>query len=293
MGLLNNPERAWSAAVQPTIDRDEVVRRIGKTSASIEVLAGGFANLNVRVGDDRVLRIMRDQAALAKERSLLQRCWKSFRTPLVLEAGDDFLLLEHLDLRPLVDSVGGLVGCALAEIHGVRYPTTGFLAADLSLAKPFPPDGFVGVEGYIRAMLEEAEPFLGPTLPASIRAYACSIEQDAIEASDGPVLSHCDFKVGNLHLSSAGELVVLDWEFAWAGPRLLDVGQVLRWQPPEPFVTDFARAYVAAGGFLADGWRRVATAFDLGHMLGVYAHNAIMRSTDDIPRRIADTIRAA
>jgi aminoglycoside phosphotransferase (APT) family kinase protein len=141
-------------------------------------------------------------------------------------------------------------------------------------------------------MLREAEPFIDAALAARVRAHLDAIAEEARAAFDGAVLTHADFKVSNLHVTPAGELVVLDWEFAWAGPRLFDVAQLLRWHPPEPFVRAFADAYRASGGRLVDGWRRIAATIDLGHMLGVYAHNPVMRTTDDIPRRIVETLDA-
>ncbi len=289
---LRNPEAAWSRAVTPaTIDRAEVERRLGPTTERIEVLAGGFANRNVRVGD-RVLRI-KDPSTVEKERTLLSRPWRAFRTPRVLDAGEDFLVLEHLPLVPLDDgpATAASVGRALAEIHAVTYPETGLLAGDLTIAKPFPPEGWTHYGGgYARFMLGEAEPFLDSALAARVRAFLDGVDDGPAAPVGAPVLSHCDFKVSNLHLLPTGELVVLDWEFAWAGPRLLDVGQLLRWQPPEPFVRAFADAYVAAGGELVGDWRRIAASVDLGSMLGVYAHNPIMRTTDDIPRRIAQIV---
>jgi fructosamine-3-kinase len=296
MEPLRNPEVAWSRAVSTAaIDRAEVERRIGPTEEPIEILTGGFANINVRVGRDRVLRIKPDGTTLAKKATLLRRPWRSLRTPSVLATGADFLLLEFLDLAPLPPTAGAAVGRALAEIHAVTYPETGVLDGDLSIAKPFPPDGWTELHrgaGYARAGLDEAEPFLDAALAARVRVFLDELAEDAEVAPDTPVLSHTDFKVSNLHVTPAGELVVLDWEFAWAGPRLLDIGQLLRWNPPEPFVQAFASAYRGGGGLLVDGWRRFAAIIDLGSLLFVYAHNPLMRTTDDIPARIAETIEA-
>ena len=293
MEPLRNPELAWSRAITPrTIDRAEIERRIGPTSEPIEVLSGGLANINVRVGRDRVLRIKRGPTS-AKETTLLRRSWRSFRTPSVLATGEDFLVLEHLELRPLPPTAGAAVGRALAEIHATTYPETGALGGDLSIEQPFPPDGWTEMHrsvGYVRAMLDEAEPFLDAAVTLRLRAFLDGDPDGGDVEPDTPVLSHTDFKVSNLHVTPAGELVILDWEFAWAGPRLLDVGQLLRWNPPEPFVQAFAAAYREGGGRLVDGWRRFAALIDLGNMLAVYAHNPIVRTTDDIPRRIAETI---
>src|SRR4051812_28485698 len=131
--MLPNPERAWHrAAAARTIDRAEVERRIGPTREPIEVLTGGLGNINLRVGRDRVLRIHHDPSALAKETTLLRRPWRALRTPAVLATGDDFLLLEYLELQPLPVRAGEAAGRALAEIHALTYAKTGDLGADLS-----------------------------------------------------------------------------------------------------------------------------------------------------------------
>ncbi|HTE51414.1 MAG TPA: hypothetical protein VK698_11260 [Kofleriaceae bacterium] len=105
--MLPHPERAWyHGGAAKTIDRSEVERRIGPTPEPIEALAGGLANTNVRIGRDRVLRVD-DPSRLAKEASLLRRPWRALRTPAVLATGDDFLLLEFLELRPLPATAGG------------------------------------------------------------------------------------------------------------------------------------------------------------------------------------------
>lgn len=291
---LQNPERAWFAAATPRLfTRADVERRVGPTREPIELLSGGLANLNVRLGRDRVLRIHRNPAALALETTLLRHPWRSFRTPAVLAAGPDFLLLEHLELRPLPATAGAAVGRALAEIHARTYPSSGDLAADLTLAAPSPFAGFAA-RGYGHANLADALPHLDPALAARIAAFLDTDEYAARDALDAPVLCHCDFKLSNLHLTPDDELVVLDWEFAWSGPRLLDIGQLLRWRPPPPFVEPFADAYRAGGGVLIEGWRRIAEAIDLGSLLSVYARNPAARTTPDIERRLAEiTARAS
>jgi thiamine kinase-like enzyme len=139
-------------------------------------------------------------------------------------------------------------------------------------------------------MLSEAAPYLDPSLAARIAAFLDSNAYAARDGLDVPVLCHCDFKTSNLHVTPEGELVVLDWEFAWAGPRLIDIGQLLRWHPPESFVRPFADAYRAGGGVLIDGWRSIAEAIDIGSMLAVFAHNEVARSTPDIERRLAEIV---
>jgi aminoglycoside phosphotransferase (APT) family kinase protein len=262
------------------VDRVEVERRIGPTNEPLEVLSGGLKNLNVRVGRDRVLRILAEPARLASEAALLTRRWRSLRTPALLASGADFLLLEYVAHVPLEDDPlhGAAAGRALAEIHALP-------PAQLSLPRQSPDDGSSIVD-YGRWMLAEAAPALGPALAVRIAEFFDARADAMTSAFAAPVLCHCDFKVSNLHWTAAGELLVLDWEFASLAARLIDVGQLLRWDPPEPFVGAFADAYRAAGGVLVDDWRRSAEAIDLCNLVGLYTRFG----SDELRRRIVETI---
>jgi aminoglycoside phosphotransferase (APT) family kinase protein len=273
-------------------ERSDVETRIGRTTESIELLSGGLANLNVRVGRDRVLRIHRRQPGLvAKEAALLSRGWHSFRVPRVIETGDDFLVLEYIEHTPLEASAehGALAGRALAEIHSIAYSSTGLLGADLSLERPFPEDGF-SILDYGKSQLERARTLLDPAFSLRVVAFLEANNEAVSKAMGTPVLVHCDYKASNLHITNDGELLVLDWEFAWAGPRLLDVGQLLRWHPPKAFAEAFADSYRADGGVLADEWRRSAEAIDLCNLLGLSTSGPGERRRADISSRIEETL---
>jgi aminoglycoside phosphotransferase (APT) family kinase protein len=58
---------------------------------------------------------------------------------------------------------------------------------------------------------------------------------------------------------------VLDWEFAFSGSPLTDIGNMLRFgdQIPEPFGPEFIAGYQAAGGELPARWRQISQALDL------------------------------
>ncbi|MGK4003885.1 hypothetical protein WMF31_14730 [Sorangium sp. So ce1036] len=102
MTILPNPERAWHRAAHlEALSLAEIERRVGAPPGDVEVLSGGLANVNVRLGPDRVLRVYRrDAGAAAKEAALLARGWRSFRVPAVLSAGEDFLLRILQTLEP-------------------------------------------------------------------------------------------------------------------------------------------------------------------------------------------------
>jgi hypothetical protein len=272
-GDFPNPEREWARATHlGSIDREEVERRIGLTSAPLEVLSGGQANVNVRVGVDRVLRIYRrEPEARAREQALIERGWESFVAPAILDSGDDFLLLEHIAHGPLYasDDHGAAVGRALAEIHRTRFAAPGRLGPDLTVREPFG-DLADAFRSHAQSELARAtwlDASLRSAVDERLAAHADAFRREAESA----VLLHGDFKASNLHWTRDDRLLVLDWEFAYAGPALLDIGQLLRWRPSGAFVEAFATAYREHGGLLSPGWRRTADVFDLVNLAGLAA----------------------
>ena len=237
----------------------------------IEALSGGLANLTVRIGRDRVLRVYeRDPATLRKEQHLLMRPWHRFRVPRVLGDGVDHLLLEYVAHSPLQGAArhGAAAGRALAEIHARRYRTAGLLRPDLEIATPF--DDFAGaliayavdtLQGGVRAHLDD--------LPSRITQYFAAHADELQTLAREPVLLHGDYKVSNLHWTPENELLVLDWEFAYAGPAAMDIGQLFRWDTPPAFRDAFADAYTTAGGCLPDDWHRRCRTIDLANLVSL------------------------
>jgi fructokinase len=83
-------------------------------------------------------------------------------------------------------------------------------------------------------------------------------------------LVHSDFGGPNLLVDRGadgrwGVSAVLDWEFAFSGPPLVDVGHMLRYERRErPRVEPwFSEGFLAGGGTLPEGWRELARALDL------------------------------
>jgi fructosamine-3-kinase len=301
--MLRNPELEWMGAQRRSpLDPREVERRIGPTSEPLEPLSGGLVNTNIRVGRDRVLRIyrdldsgtiFRDAAVVGKEATLASRDWRSFRTPRVLARGPDFLVFEYVEHEPLSEAHGAATGQALAEIHATTFAACGELGADLELKRPdswgpAEEDSFTARD-YGRWQLAEVGPVLDRELAARIAAFLDSDPVAARNAADVAVLSHSDFKASNVHWTAAGVPLVLDWEYAWAGSRYVDIGQLLRWHPPDAFVQEFAAAYVESGGVLVDDWRRLAETVDLCALIGL-RRRPEARISDDLVRRIVETI---
>jgi hypothetical protein len=300
LGPIPNPEPRWERrALVTTVDRAELEVCLGHpVDEPLTILSGGLANTNVRVGE-RVVRIhRRDPNASALEARLLARPWASFRVPRVLREGAGFLVLEHVPHGPVLGTRehGAAVGRALAEIHAVTFSSAG----DLDPSTPFtrvgnPFSDLVGaLVDYARGQL--ADPSSGLASPLRERADRALEEQAPAlrDAAGPPVLCHADFKASNLHWASDG-LLVLDWEFAYAGAALSDIGQLLRWEPPAGFVEGFTSTYHAEGGRLVGNWQRSAAVFDLVNLAGLLVNQggpearASLRVAD-VERRIETTL---
>ena len=86
--------------------------------------------------------------------------------------------------------------------------------------------------------------------------------------SDNYALLHGDFKLRNVlvDLTPNGwrPCALLDWEFACAGPSLLDLGTLLRHRElDDAFSTSVVRGFSDAGGELPHDWRQLVRLLDI------------------------------
>jgi aminoglycoside phosphotransferase (APT) family kinase protein len=292
---LPNPERDWERHVDlGRFDVAELEDILGeRIDESVSVLPGGLANTNVRVGS-RVVRFhRRDPSTAQLEACLLAHPWRTFRTPAVLGQRSHALVLEHVEHGPLLGSEthGFAVGRALAEIHSIRFADSGWLAATdgrLEVSERF--DDPVGaLVTHVRESFADDTCGLAPALRARVIALLEEASPELSALADPSVLLHADFKASNLHWTRDDRLLVLDWEFAYSGARLSDVGQLLRWTPPRDFVEAFASGYRDGGGTLVEDWPRWAAVFDLVNLAGVLTKPGASR-VRDVTRRIEETL---
>ncbi|HTA76965.1 MAG TPA: aminoglycoside phosphotransferase family protein [bacterium] len=297
MSKLYNPEDAWvSSSLVSVISRAEVEKCVGSTSENLELLSGGQANSNIRIGNDRVLRLYRRDVAVAgKELSLLKKAWKSFVVPELIQSGNGFLVTKYMNHLFLEDTaeMGSALGQALAEIHSNNYTTSGFLGSDLKIEESM--DDFVDdMWSYLCSFMDVPQkPALPTVLLDEVVAFFDS-KIDGLKQAVGPsVLLHGDFKVSNLRWSDQDKPLVLDWEFAYAGSALMDLGQLFRWPTSQPFEEAFVAAYRAAGRELPDRWKYEAGILDLINLAGLlYKSAPDSQKAIDIAGKIKSTIQA-
>lgn len=172
-------------------------------------------------------------------------------------------------------ALGRAAGRALAAIGRVGFDRAGFFGDDTltpsadgmpaSLAE-FVDDCLA--RGHAREALDPAE-------LAGLRSLAAAWTPLAARADGDSRLVHSDYNPKNLlvardtearHASGGWSVTaVLDWEFAFSGSPLHDVGNMLRFtgEIPPAFAAAFTDGFRAAGGELPPDWREISRALDL------------------------------
>lgn len=261
---------------------------------SAEHVSGGLANTNYRVtlagrDDPIVVRFYtRDPQACAREAALLRLVAGAVPVPDALLVEPDtgrfaypYIVLSWLEGTPLIDALTDLapdeapglaaaLGETAARIGSFTFAEPGFLAPDLSISEPL----VIGPEGlrhYLREMLIDgrAGERLGPALTGRLLERIDDCADELAPLAGQRSLIHADYKDGNILVrrEPGGWRVtgVLDWEFAFVGPGVFDLGMLLRREDtlPPGFASACVAAYRAHGGFAPPGWRRMTLLLDL------------------------------
>lgn len=270
--------------------------------AEVVPLSGGYSGetfLVTGAGEQAVLRLYAKQPERAAiDQALLERLRGLLPVPRVLEAvtipaGADrppFLLLEalpgdRLDVvlpaadeplrRRLAEAVTGVLVLLATE----RMPRAG-LFVDAGLEPVAFPAGTGDQVGFLEAHLGSPW-FAGLTDDerAGLRAVArkaATVTAPAAARTSRIALVHADFNPKNLLVDPAtgGVTGVLDWEYAYAGAPLADVGNLLRFGEDAVFDGGVATAYAERAPDVEDGWLEVARALDLYSLVDLAAREA-------------------
>ncbi|MET8750850.1 phosphotransferase [Streptomyces sp. NPDC004667] len=167
--------------------------------------------------------------------------------------------------------LGRAVGAVLARIGRVRLPRPGVF--DDSSLVPAPNGGapLGDLPGFVDRCLSTA-PADGPlsgTDAAVLSALARSGPPALAAVAGERSLVHCDFNPKNLLVERrAGDwavAAVLDWELAFSGSPLFDVGNMLRFahEYPPAFTAGFVKGFRGGSGRLPGDWLRLSRTLDL------------------------------
>jgi fructokinase len=261
----------------------------GRRVVREEPLIGGYRNDNTLLvtddGDRYVLRRYLDGAACAVEVALAWRLDGVVPVAPVVAAdpdgtaaGQPVLLSRFMPGEPVntllpglaADDAGDLgdaIGAVLAAIGTISFPGPGFLGPDLT---PTPPEG-MELPTFLTATLARRHPGHGLTDEDCERLVALGRRYSAllVPVAGARQLVHSDFNPKNLlavrRPSGWDVTAVLDWEFAFSGSPLFDVGNMTRFAEdyPPSYVGGFVRGFRRAGGHLPPNWRETSRTLDL------------------------------
>jgi len=284
------------------------------------VLATGLANTNVRFrlrGHERayVLRVhTREAQAARREQAVMSYLGRNAHPPLPLApllysdpvprigehpysiwAFVEGTLLQEL-FKTASDSelneMATACGRVAAALTAHRFSKCGELGAALEVVQEYgAPSQFVPSTLYEALHGGLAGKRLGAPLSNALWAAVERAAPLLEEIDDRYTLVHADYKRSNLLLqrteSGWSVSAVLDWEFAFAGPPLIDVGLFLRAGSalPPGFRDAFVHGYRDAGGALPAEWLR------LSRLLDLLSQMTFLNDARDRPRVIAETTK--
>jgi aminoglycoside phosphotransferase (APT) family kinase protein len=266
----------------------------GRPLRSIEAITGGVINGMYRIqieGIDEpfVLRIyIRDPAACRKEVDLHRLVAHRVPVPEILYAAtteaEDIpphavmrwqngltfrQLKERRDPREIAEAACS-IGETLARIGSFEFDRPGRIDPGLIIGPPLLPGG-QGAANFVESCLSspETQRRLDAAQRDRMREHMRNWTPRLALLAGEHRLVHSDFGGPNLlvdqvdgHWRVTG---VLDWEFAFSGPPLVDVGHMVRYEQfSQPLVEPhFSEGFRAGGGTLPDDWFGLARAVDL------------------------------
>jgi aminoglycoside phosphotransferase (APT) family kinase protein len=259
------------------------------------VLSGGFSTTNILLefadGDRCVLRTSSRHEQLQMEADLLDYLSREapqvpvpkilWRAPEHLSGGLAGFAMTHVEghiLASLEDDLSPAacrdiceqLALVAARIHHLRFAQCGLLGPGPTVTEPFASYA-CGTVAFMQSCLDN------PNLQRRLGAERCrrlhhclTRRPDLHEPSVTHQLCHSDFNQKNflIHRNANGRhqlAAVLDWEFAFSGSGVIDIGNLLRFEHESPSVESsrFVDAYRAAGGHLDEAWREQALFADL------------------------------
>jgi aminoglycoside phosphotransferase (APT) family kinase protein len=259
---------------------------------NLERLTGGLINTNIKASFESrqpvVLRIYRDGAeAVKKEVAIHYVIGESIPVPKVLHAASKpiaFSILEFVEGTTLqelkqtgdlaaIQQASASAGKTLAHIGRFRFDVAGRLLTDnreLIVGEKYI-EGADPIPGLLRQFMSApiCSDRLGVKVMDRLEMFVDQWSVFLPDLDEHPTLVHSDFGNRNIlvheRVGRWEVAAVLDWEFAFSGSPLLDVGHFLRYERMNQplFEPHFSRAFVEHGGELPTNWREIVRVIDL------------------------------
>ena len=278
---------------------------------NMQILSGGLINTNIRVDFDAnhepvVIRLYRNGGGICrKELAIHDLLSRTIRVPRALHAEPDgtadspaFMINQYVigltfqDLKrtrdlKAIQQASYSVGATLAAIGGFKFEKPGRLEVEENAALLAVGQKFVEGPNQIARLMDtflasaNCEQRAGPKLVQRLRDYAWWWLSRIPDLEERPCLVHSDFGNRNILVRQEnGKWVVaaiLDWEFAFSGSSLLDVGHFLRYERRTSPLREphFSQGFVEHGGQLPNNWREIVRAIDLTGLVECLTHDEL------------------
>jgi aminoglycoside phosphotransferase (APT) family kinase protein len=220
----------------------------------------------------------------------------------VLEWKEGFLLREVFRSGTLQDiaSAATSSGSILANIHGYKFPGSGFFGKDLKITQPFCMDGERFLSFIEQSLFHnQCGKWLGEGLTQALWSFCQTYSSLLSERTESPVLVHSDFNGLNILMqhgpTGCSVSAVLDWEDAFSWSRHADIANMLRYEEDgSTFEKHFIRAYQEHGAVLEENWKLLSKLEDLVALCDMLNNSTIVTPNrmNDLQRLIARTIQS-
>lgn len=265
----------------------------GKNVVQIQVLSGGLINSNIKMttdtGENYVLRIYsKNNKSMDIERRIINLLKDVVPVPQVFYSesfsaviNHPFLILDWVKGSQLseiiykgnkraISSAASAVGEALAQIHKMKFPASGFFDENLNISDYIKLDAskfLMYIEENL--MRGHADRHLGTELCGKILRFAQAHADLIDKLGEQNSLVHSDFNPLNILVNEKDGHVniaaILDWEYAFSGSSLTDIGNMLRYEnvASGELLRPFIVSYKDSGGYLPVKWLQKAKLLDL------------------------------
>ena len=274
-----------------------------------EIIAGGCANLNIKVGlasldSPVILRVyLRDPKAAYKEQKIAQTLAGKIPLPQIYQIaetlGYTFAIAQYLPGITLRDQLLNnkktdvadimlKVGTTLAHIADTKFDQSGFFNEKLHILKPITQDGLIAFyqdtlnsDQVMSALSAEKRKQLYDLATTGSNLFPCGQEKNLV---------HADFDPANILVQEINSQLevsgILDWEFSFAGSTLCDVANMLRYahHMPQCYESSFLQGLTTGGYNLPAHWRSKIHMLNLLSLL-----DCLIRSdSKNQPNRLSD-----
>jgi len=314
-----------SPPVSPELIRDCIDAAFPNLEiATAQVLAGGLINTNIKIEftTDRqpvVLRLHQGDAEVClKESAVLRLVRSTVPVPDVIHVepngingsgpfsilefieGQTFQQLKRTGDLEAIHQAAASVGETLALIGKYQFPKPGRLQVDMENELRVGDAYMEGPDPIPRLLdrfLESThlQRRLDAALQQQLHDFIWSWAAELRPLDNQCHLVHSDFGNRNILVNRVKGrwqvVAVLDWEFAFSGSPLLDVGNFLRYERLSTPMREphFSSAFVEFGGSLPDDWRRLSQVVDLTGLVECLTHE---RLPDEVAIEILELIHS-